>query len=47
MPGIGGVYSRAGHTEILYLMEIIGITLIWLGYYFNTRKRPVLATAPG
>ncbi len=46
MPGIGGIYSRTGHTEILYLMEIIGITLIWLGYYYNTRKRPVLAPSP-
>ncbi|MBC8402981.1 MAG: hypothetical protein H8E14_15960 [Candidatus Marinimicrobia bacterium] len=41
LPGIGGSASRAGHTEILYLTEILGISLIWLGYWFNVRKRPV------
>ncbi len=41
LPGIGGAFSRAGHTEVLYIMELLGITLIWLGYWFNIRKRPV------
>ena len=32
LPGIGGMSSRVGHTEVLYVAEIVGITLIYLGY---------------
>ena len=42
LPGIGGSASRAGHTEILYLTEILGISLIWLGYWFNVKRRPIV-----
>ncbi len=38
LPGIGGVASRAGNTELLYIGEFIGIMLIWIGYWFNTGK---------
>jgi len=38
LPGIGGVASRAGSTELLYITELIGIILIWIGYWFNTGK---------
>ena len=38
LPGIGGVASRAGYTEVLYIGEFIGIMLIWTGYWFNTGK---------
>ena len=41
LPGIGGASSRAGHTEILYVTELIGIVLIWVGYRYNIRRRPV------
>jgi len=41
LPGIGGVYTRAGYTLMLYIAEILGILLIWSGYWFNVRKRPV------
>lgn len=41
LPGIGGTASRAGHTEVLYLTEIVGIVFIWLGYWYNVRKRPL------
>lgn len=44
LPGIGGVATRMGHTEILYIGELIGIILIWIGYWFNIRKRPVART---
>ena len=47
LPGIGGVASRAGYTELLYIGELIGIMLIWTGYWFNTgkidRRREALA----
>ena len=43
LPGIGGGASRAGYTEVLYATELVGITLIWVGYWLNVRKRPVTA----
>ncbi len=41
LPGVGGAASRMGHTEVLYLMELVGILLIWPGYWFNIRRRPI------
>jgi hypothetical protein len=32
LPGIGGAYTRFGMVEVLYVTELIGISLIWLGY---------------
>lgn len=32
LPGIGGSFTRAGHVEVLYVTELIGLVLIWLGY---------------
>lgn len=33
LPGIGGTYTRMGYVEVLYVTEIIGLLLIWLGYH--------------
>ena len=33
LPGIGGTATAAGYVEVLYVTEIIGISLIWLGYH--------------
>jgi hypothetical protein len=35
LPGIGGASSRLGHTEVLYVTELIGLCLIYVGYRFN------------
>ena len=35
LPGIGGMATRMGHTEVLYVMELIGLMLIWAGYRYN------------
>jgi hypothetical protein len=35
LPGIGGTATRFGHTEVLYVMEFLGIILIWIGYRHN------------
>ena len=35
LPGIGGSFSRAGATEVLYVTEFIGIILIYRGYRLN------------
>lgn len=39
LPGIGGLYSRLGHTEVLYVGELLGIIAIWTGYRYC--QRPV------
>lgn len=35
LPGIGGTATVFGHTEVLYVMEFLGIILIWIGYRYN------------
>ena len=35
LPGIGGTATRFGHTEVLYIMEFLGLILIWMGYRYN------------
>ena len=32
LPGIGGSFTRFGHVEVLYVTELAGLLLIWLGY---------------
>ncbi len=32
LPGIGGSFTRAGYTEVLYVTELIGLVLIFAGY---------------
>ena len=43
LPGIGGAFTRFGHTEVLYVTELIGLTLIFLGYRWNIRPAPAPA----
>ena len=53
LPGIGGAFTRFGHTEVLYVTELIGLLLIFAGYRLNTAShaaspssdRPVIRTA--
>lgn len=32
LPGIGGSFSKFGHTEVLYVTEFLGLLLIYIGY---------------
>jgi hypothetical protein len=32
LPGIGGSFTRAGFVEVLYVTEIVGLSLIYWGY---------------
>ncbi|HET9276048.1 MAG TPA: hypothetical protein VFN96_08260 [Gemmatimonadales bacterium] len=32
LPGIGGTFTRFGMTEVLYVTELAGLSLIYLGY---------------
>ena len=33
LPGIGGSFTRFGYVEVLYITELIGLTLIYFGYH--------------
>lgn len=37
LPGIGGTFTRFGHTEVLYVTEFIGLSMIIVGYWYNIR----------
>ncbi len=37
LPGIGGSFTRAGYVEVLYVTEILGLLLIWMGYRAMTK----------
>lgn len=39
LPGIGGAFTRFGHTEVLYVTELLGLLLIYAGYRLNTHPR--------
>lgn len=45
LPGIGGTATRLGHVEVLYVTELVGLVLIWLGYRWNVRA-PVAVETP-
>ena len=32
LPGIGGTFTRMGHVNVLFVTELIGLTLIYIGY---------------
>lgn len=37
LPGIGGGMAKAGIVEGLYVGELAGLILIWIGYEFCTK----------
>jgi len=40
LPGIGGMSTRMGYTEVLYVTEFVGLVLIWFGYRLIVRQIP-------
>jgi hypothetical protein len=40
LPGIGGTFTRFGHTEVLYVTEFLGLCLLWVGYRYITNRSP-------
>ncbi len=46
LPGIGGSFTRFGHTDVLYVTELIGIILMFAGYRFaiHQPQRPAHAS---
>jgi hypothetical protein len=43
LPGIGGMATRMGYTEILYVGEFLGIILIFMGYRWNVRGKSAVS----
>ena len=43
LPGIGGPFTRFGHTEVLYVTELIGLLFIYAGFRFNTAPAAISA----
>lgn len=39
LPGIGGGFAKAGHVEVLYIGEFLGLLLIWFGYQAITGQK--------
>ena len=39
LPGIGGSFTRFGYVEVLFVTELIGISLIWAGYRVVTNAQ--------
>ena len=39
LPGIGGAFTRFGHTEVLYVTELLGLLLIYVGYRLNVGSK--------
>jgi hypothetical protein len=37
LPGIGGTFTRFGRTEVLYVTEFIGLSMIIVGYRYNIK----------
>ena len=40
LPGIGGTFTRFGHTEVLYVTEFIGLCLLYAGYRIIAIRSP-------
>lgn len=44
LPGIGGTATRMGYVEVLYVTELVGMLMTWVGYRMSIR--PVLPATP-
>ncbi len=41
LPGIGGSFTKFGYTEVLYVTELLGIILIYMGYQSMKSDRTI------
>ena len=39
LPGIGGTMTRMGHVNVLFVTELVGLLLIYYGYYIIKREK--------
>lgn len=40
LPGIGGTFTRFGHTEVLYVTEFLGLVILYYGFRLNILPTP-------
>jgi len=40
LPGIGGSATRMGYVEVLYVTELAGLLLTWMGYRMSVGPAP-------
>ena len=40
LPGIGGTFTRFGHTEVLYVTEFLGLVILYHGFRLNVVSQP-------
>ena len=45
LPGIGGTFTRFGHTEVLYVTELLGLVCIYAGYRKNVSAKQTVGVA--
>lgn len=45
LPGIGGTFTRFGYTEVLYVTELVGLVLIYVGYRYNVSAKAAAVPA--
>jgi hypothetical protein len=43
LPGVGGTFARLGHVNVLFVTELAGLLLIYLGYVIIKRDKSVSA----
>jgi hypothetical protein len=46
LPGIGGTATRMGYTEVLYVTELAGLILTWIGYRMSVRPSVLPGMSP-
>jgi hypothetical protein len=46
MPAIGGSFLRLGLPDFLYLSELVGVILMYIGFIQATLPVPVKSAAP-
>ena len=42
-PALGGTLARVGATEFLYLSELMGVVVIFIGFRLATTQQPIQA----
>lgn len=46
LPAIGGTFTRFGYTEVLYVTELVGLVMIYMGYRYNVREKVLRSATP-
>jgi hypothetical protein len=47
LPGVGGTFARMGYVEVLYVTELFGLLLIYIGYRIIKNERKITSANNG